>query len=128
MNIFALRNLRPKVAQILHKCPLTTEFYPYTSELYRKNYIKYPVQSRQAILHDYFFHDDERLPSLEERLKEFRDPEELNGKQIGHLWKFPKIKEFKKEIGNKIEENKSSKQLELDSKEMRSNSFLIKFF
>lgn len=43
--------------------------YPYTSELYKKNYIKYPVQSKSAICHDYVYHGDERLPSLKERLK-----------------------------------------------------------
>ena len=43
--------------------------YPYTSDLYKKNYIKYPVQSKSAICHDYVYHGDERLPSLEERLR-----------------------------------------------------------
>lgn len=121
MNVFALRNLKPKVVKLLHRSYLSTELYPYTTELYRKNYIKYPAQSRQAILHDYLYHEDERLPSLEERLKEYRDPEELAGKQIGHLWKLPKIKELKKEINQKIENNKISKNLELESKEMKSN-------
>lgn len=122
MYFFALRNFRPTAVQFLQRSNLTTEFFPYTTELYRKNYIKYPVQSRQAILHDYIFHGDERLPNLEERLKEFQDPKELNAKQIGYLWKLPKIKELKKEIESKIEANKNSKQLELDSKEMRSKN------
>lgn len=121
MNVFAIRNLRPKVVVLLNRSYLSTEFYPYTTELYRKNYIKYPVQSRQAILHDYLYHGDERLPNLEERLKEFRDPDESNGKKIGHLWKLPKIKQLKKEISQKIEENRTCKNLELDSKELRSN-------
>lgn len=43
--------------------------YPYTNELYKKNYIKYPVQSRSAILHDYVFHGSERLKTIEERMK-----------------------------------------------------------
>ncbi len=47
----------------------STEFYPYTTELYKKNYIKYPTQSRSAIQHDYVFDNNERLPSLKERLK-----------------------------------------------------------
>jgi hypothetical protein len=42
---------------------------PYTTELYQKNYIKYKVQSKQGVTHDYVFHGDERLPTLEERLK-----------------------------------------------------------
>ncbi len=70
MNPFNLK-IRPIVNRIyLTGCNrYTTDFFPYTNELYRKKYIKYPVQSRQAILHDYVFHGDERLPSLEERLK-----------------------------------------------------------
>lgn len=47
----------------------STEFYPYTSELYKKKYIKYPTQSRSAIQHDYVFDGNERLPTLKERLK-----------------------------------------------------------
>ena len=47
----------------------TTDFFPYTNDLYRKNYIQYPVQSRQAIQHDYVYTGEERLPTLAERLK-----------------------------------------------------------
>lgn len=47
----------------------TTELYPYTSALYKKNYIRYPVQSKLTVTHDYEFTGDERLPTLSERLK-----------------------------------------------------------
>lgn len=49
----------------------TTELYPYTSALYKKNFIRYPVQSKLAVTHDYEFTGDERLPTLSERLKGF---------------------------------------------------------
>jgi len=54
---------------LLQSRQYTTEFYPYTSELYKKKYIKYPTQSRPAIQHDYVFDESERLPTLKERLK-----------------------------------------------------------
>lgn len=41
----------------------------YTTDLYKKNYIKYTVQSQSAICHDYVYDGDERLPTLEERLE-----------------------------------------------------------
>jgi hypothetical protein len=47
----------------------TTQQFPYVNELYNKNYIKYPTQSKQAVTHDYVFDGSERLPSLAERLK-----------------------------------------------------------
>lgn len=47
----------------------TTQQFPYVNELYRKNYIKYPTQSKLAVTHDYTFQGDERLPTLAERLK-----------------------------------------------------------
>ena len=53
----------------LNQKSYTTEIFPYTSELYKKNYIKYKVQSKTAICHDYVYHGEERLPTLEERLK-----------------------------------------------------------
>lgn len=63
----------------------STELYPYTTKLYKKNFIKYESQSKQAVTHDYVFHADERLPSLEKR---------LNG------WYLKKLKKklFKKKI------------------------------
>jgi hypothetical protein len=42
---------------------------PYTMELYRKNFIKFKVKSKQGVTHDYVYHGDERLPTYEERLK-----------------------------------------------------------
>lgn len=50
----------------------TTQQFPYVEELYKKNYIKYPNQSKLAVTHDYVFHGEERLPSLAERLKGFQ--------------------------------------------------------
>jgi hypothetical protein len=47
----------------------TTQAFPYVDELYRKNYMKYPTQSKLAVTHDYIFSGEERLPSLAERLK-----------------------------------------------------------
>lgn len=47
----------------------TTELYPYTSALYKKNFKPHPVKSRQEITHDYVYTGDERLPTLSERLK-----------------------------------------------------------
>ena len=47
----------------------TTQAFPYVDELYRKNYMKYPTQSKLAVTHDYIFSEEERLPSLAERLK-----------------------------------------------------------
>ena len=47
----------------------TTELYPYTSALYKKNFKPHPVKSRQEITHDYVYTEDERLPTLSERLK-----------------------------------------------------------
>jgi hypothetical protein len=46
-----------------------TDLHSYTNELYKKNYIQYPVQSQLGVTHDYVFHGDERLPTLEERMK-----------------------------------------------------------
>lgn len=68
MRVF---NLKPLVNRVANLRAYSTELFPYTSELYKKNYIKYPTQSKSAVTHDYVFHGDERLPTLEERLKGF---------------------------------------------------------
>lgn len=68
MKILKTANLRFYLNQIVART-YTTELYPYTSDLYKKNFIKYTVQSRQAIMHDYVYSGDERLPTLAERLK-----------------------------------------------------------
>ena len=47
----------------------TTDLYPYTTAMYKKNYIRYTVQSKQAIIHDYEFTGDERLPTFAERIQ-----------------------------------------------------------
>ncbi|CAF0747875.1 unnamed protein product [Brachionus calyciflorus] len=119
MNIFAKRIVRPNLAQLIQKGQLSTDPYPYTTELYKKNFIKYPTQSKQAILHDQLYIGDERLPSLEERLKDFKDPSELESTQIGKQWDLPNLKKVRKELDARIEENKKSKQLEIDSKELK---------
>ncbi len=67
-NTRLLKNLWSTTSKSFYSSQVNSE-YPYTSELYKKNYIKYPVQSKSAICHDYVYHGDERLPTLEERLK-----------------------------------------------------------
>ena len=72
MKAIRLNKSIPDYLNSVKQCYYSTQVnpaYPYTSELYKKNYIKYPVQSRSAICHDYVYHGNERLPSLEERLK-----------------------------------------------------------
>ncbi len=93
--------------------------FPYTSELYRKNFIKYPVQSKQAVTHDYVYHDKERLPSYEERMKEFKDPFDEIQKDIGYVAYHPRLKEIKNQIYHKIEQNKANKELQLSAKELK---------
>ena len=58
--------------------------HAYTKELYKKNFIKYPVQSKLAVQHDYVFTGDERLPSLEERLKgeNLKSNQEILGRKL----------------------------------------------
>ena len=65
-NLLNLGNTRIYLCQ---KANYVTELFPYTTELYRKNYIKYPVQSKLAIVHDYKFTGQERLPTFDERIK-----------------------------------------------------------
>ncbi len=45
------------------------EPFPYTSNLFRKNYIRFVKQSVSAVSHDYVYTGSERLPALEQRLK-----------------------------------------------------------
>ena len=130
----------------------STEFYPYISELYKKNYIKYPTQSRSAIQHDYVFDDKERLPTLKERLKgkqvsrisanpcfaqiqkifmlkfllfniEFRDPVDDYRTNIGKLKQHPQLEQILNEFESILKKNKQDKSLELKSKELKSNLF-----
>lgn len=68
MKLFNLK-LQPLIYRFSLARGYTTDFFPYTNELYKKNYIKYPTQSKQAIIHDYNYSGDERLPTFEERLK-----------------------------------------------------------
>lgn len=68
----SLKPLLDQLVQHISAVPrrtYTTELYPYTTELYKKNYIRYQVQSKQGVIHDYLFTGDERLPRLTERLK-----------------------------------------------------------
>ena len=97
--------------------------YPYTSELYKKNYIKYPVQSRSAISHDYVFHGPERLQSIEERMKEFEDPSDKLTHDRGKQVYYTKLQELKSNIDNIIQKNKTDKLLEIKSKDLESNLF-----
>jgi hypothetical protein len=96
---------------------------PYTSELYRKNYIKYPVQSKQAVTHDYVYHGKERLPSYEERMKEFQDPFDEIQKDIGYVVFHPRLKEIKNQLLQKIQQNKANKDLQLNAKELKGNIY-----
>jgi hypothetical protein len=63
------KNFNRLISLTINNQSYTVDAFPYTNELYKKNYIKYPVQSRQAICHDEIYANNERLPTLEERLK-----------------------------------------------------------
>ena len=99
--------------------------YPYTSELYHKNYIKYPVQSRSAICHDYVYHGDERLKTLDERLEEFKDPKDDLLKDIGKSAYYSKLSELKNEIDSVIRSNKANKDMEKKARDLQRT---YKFF
>lgn len=92
--------------------------FQYTSDLYQKNYIKYPVQSRSAISHDYVYHGRERLPSLKERMKEYEDPTEIGDVDIGKNVYFSKLRELKKSILQTIEKNKKDEKMERLAKDL----------
>ena len=71
MKLFDLKKAKPLVNHLYSNGlrQYTTDFFPYTNELYKKKYIRYPVQSRMGIQHDYLYSGSERLPTLAERLK-----------------------------------------------------------
>ena len=47
----------------------TTDPFPFTNSMIRKNYLQYPKQSREEVTHDYVYSEQERLPDLKTRLK-----------------------------------------------------------
>ena len=142
MKLFSLRIKPTNVNKIYQtSCyQYTTDFFPYTNELYKKKYIKYPVQSRQAILHDYVFHGDERLPTLQERLKgyfcisnivsycffklcsfiEFKDPTFDLRKNVGYSKRHTKLEELQKECLKNIATSSNDKELEKKTLELKS--------
>jgi hypothetical protein len=98
--------------------PPPSDLHAYTTELYKKNYIKYTVQSQQTITHDYVYTGDERLPTLEQRLAEFKNPLDELRRDIGR-----KITSVEKELGAvvkaRVQANKANKEMEVDAKELR---------
>ena len=68
MKLFNLK-LQPLIHRFSLVRGYTTDFFPYTNELYKKKYIQYPTLSKQGVQHDYKFTGDERLPTFDERLK-----------------------------------------------------------
>lgn len=122
MKAIRLNKSIPDYLNSVKQCYYSTQVnpaYPYTSELYKKNYIKYPVQSRSAICHDYVYHGNERLPSLEERLKDYKDPSKELINDIGKSSYFLKLTELKNEINQKIKQNKLDKTLEKEAKDLK---------
>ena len=69
MSSHALLPARLSSSELVVARSYTTEQYPYIAEMYKKNYIKYPVQSKQGVQHDYKFTGDERLPTFADRLE-----------------------------------------------------------
>ncbi len=67
VNIKPLKNIF--VCNYSSKTSYNIENFPYTAELYKKNYIKYQTLSKQGVIHDYVYHGDERLPNLKTRMK-----------------------------------------------------------
>ena len=126
-NLKTLSNLLSINGARYYSTPTTYNIdnFPYTGELYKKNFIKYPVQSKQAVTHDYVYHGQERLPSYEERMKEFQDPFDEIQKDIGYAAYHPRLKEIKNEISLKIQKNKSDKTLQLNAKELKGNVILF---
>lgn len=91
----------------------------YTTDLYKKNYIKYTVQSQSAICHDYVYDGDERLPSLQERLEEFKDPEDKLITDIGKSVYFSKLGEYKENAKSIVNQNKFNKDLEKQARDLK---------
>jgi hypothetical protein len=124
LNQIKLKNSRLASLNILNKRNESTapgELHSYTEKLYQENYIKYPVQSKVAVTHDYVFHGDERLPTLEQRLKEFKDPRNEFRRNVGAT--NPNAiqiqKSLRQQLKQKVEQNKTNNDLEIAAKEAK---------
>ena len=122
MNRLRLLNLarRPIVVDLVNS--YTTNQFPYTSELVRRKFLRYPAQTKAEVTHDYVYDEGERLPDLKARLDEFKDPLEEVAQNIGHLVGLPNKSKLKNELHNLIKVNKTNKNLELEAKEMKSKT------
>jgi hypothetical protein len=93
---------------------------PYTAKLYRKNFNKYPTQSKVAISHEKVYRGEDALKSFDERMKEFEDPIKMVYNDIGKNINLPKIGALKRKL--KLQVNKSLKNTELELKAIDSKS------
>lgn len=106
--------------------PYAYEQFPYTRSLFRKNYIKYGKQSSVKVQHDYVFDQYERLPTLEERLKDYEDPLDTRSTvNIGYLPSKIKKAQYKQESSEKYLSNRKNPQLEKDSFDLKCNLSLF---
>jgi hypothetical protein len=67
MNI--LKTNRHTIGKLISARSYTTDLYPYTTELFKQNYIKYTKQAKINVTHDYVYTGDERLPTFSDRMK-----------------------------------------------------------
>jgi hypothetical protein len=98
------------------------ESFPYTRTLFRKNYLKYTKQSFISVQHDYVYDKYERLPTLEERLKDYEDPlDKRSSVSIGYLPSKKKQAQYKEDSNEKYLSNRKNPQLEKDSYDFKCN-------
>lgn len=97
----------------------TTDPFPFTNSLIKKNYLQYPAQSREEISHDYVYDEKERLPDLKTRLKDFVDPFDEISVNIGKMVSSSSLKEIKESLNKQVVENKANRSFEINAREMK---------